>query len=171
MKRTYSILLAVVVIAIAVCSVLFVSKLVSSRRDASPPKDVTRLIPWTTKADIVARKLLEGESGENVAKSIQGIAHPTGTDAKFSRGDVLMVGDKMSVTIAADWRGGLSGGSYTTVVVWEFDERQHRGTQVLSDNAPFAVEAANLKQLDEYFRTQVYARVQDQITRIDAPFK
>jgi hypothetical protein len=43
-----------------------------------------------------------------------------------------------------------------TDVAWELDEQGHIAATIASDNAPISVAASNARQLDEYFRGEVY---------------
>jgi len=116
-----------------------------------------RIIPWQDRAEAQTKKLLEGQSGQNLANTVQNVAHPTGHDPKLSSYRYLRVGDQASVTIDVAWKGGITSHDYTTRVVWEFDKAKHIGASVTDDNAPTKTDAANLKKLNDYFRTECYA--------------
>lgn len=100
--------------------------------------------------------MLDGPSDASMARTIRGITHPTGNNARLRSYDIRRMGDKISVRISTDWQGGFSGDDYTTDVVWEFDEAHHVVAEVVSDNALVSVAAENARVLDEYFRREFY---------------
>jgi hypothetical protein len=99
------------------------------------------------------KRLLDGPSGQNVAASIQSLAHPTGSTPKLNGYRVLRVGEALSVTIDAGWKGGITHNSYVTQVVWEFDKNNSKAS-VRQDNAPTPVSSSAPQKLDDYFRTE-----------------
>jgi hypothetical protein len=116
---------------------------------------VGKVVPWADRAETALRQMMDGSFGASMARTIRGITHPTGSDARLRSYDVRRMGDRISVRISTDWQG-LSDASYTTDVVWEFDEAHHIVAEVVSDNALFSVAAENARQLDEYFRREFY---------------
>ena len=111
--------------------------------------------PWPVRAKLTLIRMFQGPSGVAVAQSVQRIAHPTGSDANLQNYDIQHVGDGMSVKLYVTWSGGL-GGAHTTVVAWDFNARHHRSAAILSDNAPFAASEKAARQLDTYFRDELY---------------
>jgi len=116
---------------------------------------VKKVIPWTDRAQAQANSLLQGESGQHVADSVQAITHPTGRQPKLSAFDVRKVGEQLSTVIDVAWKGGITGQAYTTRVVWEFDKNNQIRAKVTDDSAPTS--AGGAQKLDEYFRTEIYS--------------
>jgi hypothetical protein len=56
------------------------------------------------------------------------------------------------------------GGTYDTVVFWDFDKAGSH-TSVISDDAAVAVAPKNAAQLDAYFREEVYATLRSNLDR------
>jgi hypothetical protein len=117
---------------------------------------------WVDRADRVVTKMLSSASGPVVARSIQGITHPTGGHASLAGFEVRHVGTGLSVRLSVRWAGGL-GFEQTTVVVWSFDQRRHREATVLSDSSPIPIATANAGQLDSYFRNEMFPVVLNNI--------
>ena len=69
--------------------------------------------------------------------------------------EIKHVGEMLSVRLTVSWSGGF-GGAHMTTVAWDFDHRGHRSAAVLRDDAPVAVADKNARQLDTYFRDEVY---------------
>jgi hypothetical protein len=111
--------------------------------------------PWPVRAHAVLAKMLRGPSGVTVAQSIQRLTHPSGSDANLANVDIRHLGDSLSVRLTVSWSGGL-GAAHMTVVAWDFDHRRHRSAAVLSDDAPFAPSEKSARQLDTYFRDELY---------------
>lgn len=114
-----------------------------------------QVIPWSDRADTAVRALVEANK-QNLADAIQGIAHPTGKNPALGDVKVDKFSDHILVNIAVDWKGGLLGGSYRTVVTWDIGEKDHREAKVTGDNAMYAIEKKNAEVLNDYFRTKVY---------------
>jgi hypothetical protein len=112
--------------------------------------------PWNVRAQAMIPKMFEGENRQTIAKSIQGIAHPTGKNPQFGSLDVRPSGDGISARFEIAWQGGLSANDYKTVVIWECTQQNHLRAEVTADSAPIAADKANLKKLDDYFRTEIY---------------
>jgi len=111
--------------------------------------------PWPVRVKLTLIRMLDGPGGVTVAQTIQRITHPTGSDANLQNWDVQPVGDGVQVKLYVTWSGGL-GAAHTTAVAWDFNRRHHRSAAVLSDNAPFPVAEKNARQLETYFRDQLY---------------
>jgi hypothetical protein len=114
-----------------------------------------RVHPWTDRADAQITDMLNGETGPVVAQSIQRITHPTAGGASLVGFEVRHVGIALSLRITVRYAGGL-GAEHTMTVVWNFNDREHIVARVLSDNSPIPVAAANARQLDSYFRDEIY---------------
>ena len=151
--------LVCLIIIASVCYKLFVSQ--ETKDDVNMLASATglgiQLIPWVDRADTMLRAMLEGPTKDAIASTIQGVAHPSGEKPVMRDFDIRKVGDRISARFSVGWRGGVLGTTYTTVVVWEFDKNQYSKATVVEDDASFAVGSPNAKQLDDYFRTEVYA--------------
>lgn len=110
---------------------------------------------WMIAATQQLRGLMNS-SAQNVAISIQGITHPSGNSAQMLSYNVLNLGDHIMVQINVSWKGGFTGNTYQTSVNWELSPSGNMGAKVVGDNAQVAIEPANHKALDDYFRQSVY---------------
>lgn len=150
-----------VVIVVVGCALVYGAwNLIGGRRNDSANRTLIgrTLVPWPERAEVHLRKhLFGGESGQNIANSIQGLTHPSGDAPKLSQFDIRRVGDQLSVVMDVVWKGGLTSAEYTTRVVWEFDKEHHIKASIREDNAPFSATESDVKKLDEYFRTECYA--------------
>lgn len=125
---------------------------------------VKTVVPWSDRAELhLKQHLLTGESGQNVAATIQGISHPTGKSPKLGSVQILHVGEALNVRIDVNWKGGLLGTDYTTVLVWEFSKNAHTKASITQDSAPTSVSLENQKKLDEYFRTECFAKLKSNL--------
>lgn len=125
-----------------------ISRLPSSRD--TPP-------PWVDRAILAVTRLMKSGEGERIARSIQQLTHPSGNNAQLRAYSVSPQGRRAVVLISTAWQGGVTGSNYVTDVVWELDEQGHVAARIGSDNAPFSVAASNARQLDDYFRGDVYS--------------
>lgn len=116
----------------------------------------TTSVQWGKQAEQVVRNAFDGESGSNIATSIQRIAHPTGENPSLASVDVTGGADNVVVQIRVNWKGGLLGTEYSTVVKWEIRDTGHVQAVVVEDSAPIGIADSNAKELDDYFRTTVY---------------
>ena len=113
------------------------------------------VIPWADRAESVLKVTLDKSSG-TLASAIQRICHPSGAKPTYGGSEIRRVGDGFSVNIRCNWKGGVLGTDYATVVNWEFKQSGHVRAVVTQDNSAFAVGSEEAKKLDEYFRTEVY---------------
>ena len=161
-KKNISVLVRIAVLIGAVLLGIFIVYSLSGREGkdaisefASQTGVGKQVIPWSDRADTAARALVEANK-QSLADAIQGIAHPTGENPVLGDVKVNKFAGHILVNIAVDWKGGLLGGSYRTVVTWDIGEKDHREAKVTSDNAMYAVEKKNAEVLNDYFRTKVY---------------
>jgi len=126
-------------------------------KDVSPTGLVRSVMPWSVKAESAAKRLLSGESGANVASTIQRIGHPTGQDPKLRDVRVVYRDGVLQSQITVRWTGGYLGGNYETTVLWRCSEERDLGIKILSDDAPFGIASDNFRQLESYFETHVYS--------------
>ena len=112
--------------------------------------------PWNVRAQAMVEKMFQTENKQTVSKVIQGITHPTGKNPQMQSVDVRPNGDGISTRFEVDWQGGFSSGNYKTIVVWQCTQQSHVLAEVTQDTAPIAADAANLKKLDDYFRTEIF---------------
>lgn len=115
---------------------------------------------WPDRAEIAVKSMMD-KSAANIAGSIQGLTHPSGSNPKMTGYNVRRVGDSLSVKIETKWQGGLTKTDYTTRVVWEFSQTKHVSCAVVEDNAAFAANADAKQKLDDYFRTECYANLRN----------
>lgn len=125
-------------------------------KDVTPVGLVRSVMPWSVKAESAAKRLLSGDSGTNVASTIQRIGHPTGQDPKLRDVRVAYRNGVLESTITVRWTGGFMGGNYETTVLWRCSEERDLGIKIVSDDAPFGIASDNFRQLESYFETNVY---------------
>lgn len=114
------------------------------------------VVPWIDRAETAARRTFDSRSGENIASSIQGITHPTGNSPTLQNMSISKIGDTLVVRFSVNWRGGLLGGHYTTIVEWKCTQTQNLGIEIISDNAAIGIAGNNMRKLERYFQTEVY---------------
>ena len=112
--------------------------------------------PWPVRAKTMLERMLSGGSAEPVASSSLAAIHPTGKSPKLAGFEVLPNGDGLSVKMKIDWQGGILGTAYSTIIVWELNEKNHIRAAATQDNSPTGIADPNAKQLDDYFRTDFY---------------
>jgi len=103
--------------------------------------------------------LMAGKQGSNIATNIQRITHPSGNSPILGQVKVANNEGTIVVRIPVAWRGGILGGLYTTIVMWDFNQKRHGSATVLQDNSPTAVASKNAQQLDGFFRDNLYPAV------------
>jgi hypothetical protein len=113
--------------------------------------------PWVDHAILAAIRLMKSGEGERIARSIQQLTHPSGNNPQLRTYSVRPQGRRAVVLISTAWQGGFTGSNYVTDIVWELDEQGHVAATIASDNAPISVAASNARQLDDYFRRDVYS--------------
>src|SRR4029077_6664618 len=118
---------------------------------------------WVQRATEEVNRMMTGVNGPKIASSIQVATHPTGSNPKLESFQVRQVGQDLSVRIDVNWHGGLTKTLYTTRVVWEFNHEHHIRPSITDDSAAVKAEPANLRSLDEYFRTECYAVLRTQL--------
>lgn len=161
-KKNVSALAKLAIFGIAVLFGIYVVYSLSNREGkdaisefASQTGIGKQVIPWSDRADTAVRAVVDANK-QALADGIQAITHPTGKNPTFGGVKVDKFADHILVSIAVDWKGGLMGGSYQTVVTWDISDKDHREAKVTSDNAIYAVEQKNAVALNDYFRTKVY---------------
>src|SRR5258708_7953694 len=65
---------------------------------ASQSGVVGKVVPWADRAETALRQLMDGPSVTTMANNIQGIAHPTGSDARLRSYKIRRMGDRISST-------------------------------------------------------------------------
>lgn len=121
-----------------------------------PPSSSDASQPWVDRAMPAVARLMKSGEGERIARSIQQLTHPSGNNPQLRAFNVVPHGRRAVVQISTAWQGGFTGSHYVTDVVWELDEQGHVSATIASDNAPISVAASNARQLDDYFRSEVY---------------
>ena len=112
--------------------------------------------PWNVRAQTTVDKMFQAGNRQTVANTIQGVTHPTGKNPQMRSVDVRPNGDGISTRFEVDWQGGFSASNYKTIVVWQCTQQNHLLAEVTQDTAPITADAANLKKLDDYFRTEIF---------------
>ncbi len=113
--------------------------------------------PWIDRAQAALRAQLSRlDEQQVIASSIMNITHPTGTNPVLDKYDVGAMGDTLVATLVVDWKGAILRSNYKTVVRWKCTKTQNLGIDIVSDDGPVGVAPSNLKQLSDWFQTQVY---------------
>jgi len=113
---------------------------------------------WATKA-IRRVNTYFGSKGEDVAAAVQTITHPSGKRPSIGNISATADADRIVVQIPISWSGGLIGGQYETLVVWDFYEARHNAAVVSHDSSPTHVAKKNALELDEFFRAKVFPAI------------
>lgn len=119
------------------------------------------VIPWEDRAESAIRLMMQGESRQTVAASIIKVVHPSGQTPELESLDIEKENHQLAVSFKVTWKGGLVGTKYATTVQWTAWKGGHVGVMVVEDTAPMQATPEELKQLDEYFRSQVYPPVNE----------
>lgn len=114
---------------------------------------------WTAKGAWAARRGLCVMAKGVLAKELLKDTHPSGTNPRVARSEVLSDGNHVVATIVFQWKGGVLGGLHSTTIRWEFTEAGHGTARVIADNAPVGVDPEHARALDVFFRTRVYPMV------------
>lgn len=123
---------------------------------ASPPAQAGR---WPDRAEAAARLFIDANA-QQLANSIQRIAHPEGKRPELlANRDISQLGDRILVKVAVSWGGSSTRGSYITWIAWEFSEKSHVHAKVTGDSAPTKVTSRNAALLDDHFREKVYPSI------------
>jgi hypothetical protein len=115
-------------------------------------------VSWADRADAVVTNILN-RRGTAIATSIVRIIHPYDLPDRLRRFEVRHEGDGLSVLLKIGWEGDHGGGYHTTLVTWEFDQRQHRHAEA-SDNSGYSV--TDPVRLDAYFRDELYPLIRQE---------
>lgn len=137
---------------------------------ATPQQSAQMPQKWMNAATLQLRGLMNG-GAQNIATSIQGITHPSGNSAYLINYNVLNLGDHMMVQINVGWKGGFLGNAYQTSVNWEVSPAGNMGAKVVGDTAQIAIEQANHRALDDYFRQSVYPVFYSNMQNVAASWK
>jgi hypothetical protein len=114
--------------------------------------------PWPERAEVAARELVLANA-QQIANSIQRIAHPEGRRPELTNLDFSRTGDRLLARIAVAWSDGSTRRGYAAWVFWEFGEQGHVRAQVVSSSAPAKVTAKNAALLEDHFREKIYPAV------------
>jgi predicted nucleic acid-binding Zn ribbon protein len=151
-----------VVVAIVVYLVLPRGAKDAVNEIATQSGTVGHVVPWIERADTTLRRMLDGDDGIALARTVQKITHPLGENPSLGGYDVRRMGDRISVRISTNWEGGIvkmdgHGARYTTDVVWEFGESGHVSATIISDTFSVGMAQSNAgRQLDDWFRAELY---------------
>lgn len=121
------------------------------------------VVPWATKAEAALGEIFsDGKALRVISEGILKIIHHSGTDAMVTDFSSEKKGDEAVICrLVLQWKGGLSGSEYQTVLIWELGKNLHGSVRVESDNAPVSITAEELGELDKYFETVLYKAVKD----------
>ena len=114
--------------------------------------------PWPERAEIAAREFVLANV-QQLADSIQRIAHPEGRHPELTNLDISRVEDRLLVRIAITWSTISARRTFASWVYWEFGEDGHRQAQVVSYSAPAKITVKNAALLEAYFREKIYPAV------------
>lgn len=113
--------------------------------------------PWIDRAQASFRTQLSNPQQQQViANSIMNVTHPSGAKPALGKFEVSSMGDTLVATFTVDWKGGILGTPYQTVVRWKCTQTQNLGIDLVSDNGPAGVASENFKQLSDWFQTEIY---------------
>jgi hypothetical protein len=116
------------------------------------------IAPWPDRAEVAAREFVL-VNAQQLANSIQRIAHPEGRNPELTNLDVSRVEDRLLVRIAIIWSTTSARRTYASWIYWEFGEEGHRRAQVVSYSTPTKITAKNAALLEEHFREKIYPAV------------
>lgn len=113
-------------------------------------------VPWLNKAEPATKSLLR-HNLEPYAEQILFILHPSGTKPELMF-ETKPQDDRLLVQLDLTWRGGAMETEYASIIMWEFDDKQHLSAKLLMDTS-VQPDALAREQLNDYFRTIVYPDV------------
>lgn len=116
------------------------------------------IAPWPDRAEVATREFVLANA-QQLANSIQHIAHPEGRRPELTNLDFSKVEDRLLARIAVAWSDPSTRRGYAAWVYWEFGEDGHRRAQVVSYSAPAKITAKNAALLEEHFREKIYPAV------------
>ncbi len=118
-------------------------------------------VPWSLKAERAGRVTFGGESGDNIAATIQKISHPTGHSPRRRDVDISLHDDILIARMTVTWVGGILGGNYETTVQWRCNQERDLGIEILGDTALTSISNENFRKLQDYFESEVYRVVRE----------
>lgn len=113
-------------------------------------------VPWPLKAEKSGRITFAGDSGDNIASSVQKLTHPTGHSPKRRDVEISLHDDILTITLTVSWVGGFLGGNYETTVQWRCNQERDLGIKILRDTAPTSMSDDDFRKLQDYFESEVY---------------
>ena len=114
---------------------------------------------WPDRAEAAVRQFVEANA-QQLANSIQIIAHPEGRRAELAGMEVLASADRAVVKINVGWSGTSTRRSHLVRVTWEFTPERHLNARVTDDSLPKKLAAKRNAELDEHFREKIYPGIE-----------
>ena len=114
---------------------------------------------WADRAEAAARQYVLANA-QQLADSIQRIAHPAGRRPELTNLDFSRVGDRLLARIAVAWSDASKRRGYAAWVYWEFGEHGHARAQIVSHTSPVKIGAESAARIEDLFRDQVYPAIQ-----------
>jgi hypothetical protein len=111
--------------------------------------------PWPDRAEVPAREFVLANA-QQLANSIQRIAHPQGRRPELTNLDFSRVGDRLLARIAVAWSDASRRRGYAAWVYWEFGEQGHVRAQIFSHTAPAKITAGKAALIEDLFREKIY---------------
>lgn len=149
---------------LGLCIIVFVLTFLA-RKNGHPNVTVSDFVPnavkaavepWNTRAQVTLGKMLQGKDASTIAASAINCVHPTGKNPSLSAFEVRPNGNGISTKFEISWQGGFTSTAYKTIIVWECNNQSHVRASASQDTAPVQITAEAQKKLDEYFRTEIY---------------
>jgi hypothetical protein len=114
--------------------------------------------PWPDRAEVAAREFVLANA-QQLANSIQRIAHPAGRRPELTNLDFSRTEDRLLARIAVAWSDASTRRGYAGWVYWEFGEQGHVRAQIFSHTVPERIAAKTAALLEEHFREKIYPAV------------
>ena len=115
---------------------------------------VQTLVPWSERAKSTLQSLLDtGENKQILANALLASVHPSGQDAVLSNVLYEAQGDdRLTVKFHVDWKGGMMGKRYKTVISWTIGKEGHVNAGVDNDTAIIGISSEDLDRLNGYLK-------------------
>jgi len=121
--------------------------------------------PAAADAGWAAKRLLCGGFVPMLAFELLKDTHPSGKNPRVVNYEVVNNGARAVALIKIEFSGGVVGTRHTTAIEWILTPQAHIGARVAADSAPFAVDAAHARLLDDYFRYKLFPRAAELLKR------
>lgn len=118
---------------------------------------------WPDRAARAAERMLSQDP--QLASQILSLTHPTGVNPRIVEVWSKCGGGTVKVTAKLDWKGGIMGGSYSSVICWTLSRAGHQEAVVTVENAAIRVDENHQKMLNGYFRDTLYPYILKRVER------